>query len=274
MRVGISVGDEELESAAEFCRDEGIGLEVTAFAYPRTLDEAFEPTLERHAAVLEGVPFLTFHGPFLDLYCTSPDPRVVDLCRTRHGRALEAAGSLGAELYVAHLNSNPLIRNRRYRERFVEGVAEFWRPFVEAARGDGEPAPGEDPEARGDGPAVVLENMWERKPDLQRRVVEAAAHPGLRASFDNGHALVFSRLTAAEWIQGLGDALAHLHLHDNDGEYDHHWVLGEGEEDWPGLLAALGEAEAAPVVILENDDLAAGRESLRRFREHAGRKSG
>lgn len=259
MRVGISVGDEELEAAAELCRDEGIGLEVTAFAYPRTLDEAFEPTLERHAAALEGVPFVTFHGPFLDLYCTSPDPRVVELCRARHGRALEAARALGAELYVAHLNSNPLIRNRAYRDRFVDAVVEFWRPFAD--------------EARDDGATVVFENMWERGPDLQRRVVEAAGHPGLRASFDNGHALVFSRLSAAEWISGLGDALVHLHLHDNDGEYDHHWVLGEGEEDWPALLEALPERDAPPFVILENDDLAAGRESLRRFREHAGLSS-
>ena len=47
----------------------------------------------------------------------------------------------------------------------------------------------------------------------QQQVLEAANHPHLKASFDNGHALLFSHVPAADWIKELGSDLAHCHLH-------------------------------------------------------------
>ena len=59
---------------------------------------------------------------------------------------------------------------------------------------------------------IVLENMWEAGPELQKVVVERARHPNLKASFDNyGHVLVFSERPAAEWIRVPGEDLRHLH---------------------------------------------------------------
>lgn len=257
MRVGISVTEDELEEAAAFCRSEALGLEVTAFADPKNLDEDFDRCLQRHAEAVDGIPFLSLHGPFLDLYCTSPDPKVVELCRRRQRRGLEAARILGADLYVAHLNSIPLIRNERYRDGFASAAAGFWRPLAE--------------DAASEGITIVLENMWEPSPGLQRLVTEAVDHPHLRASFDNGHGLVFSELTAGEWIAELGPQLAHLHLHDNDGEYDHHRAIGDGVEDWPALVRALGEHAPEVTLILESDRLETNRASLERLHRLHGR---
>ena len=53
----------------------------------------------------------------------------------------------------------------------------------------------------------------------------------LKASFDNGHALVFSTVCAADWIETLGADLYHCHLHDNDGEVDRHNAIGSGKEE-------------------------------------------
>lgn len=253
-RSGLAVNalEEELGEVAAFCREENVGLEVTAFAYPSTLDSNYRACLDAHAEALGDLEPVLFHGPFLDLYPTSPDPRIVAVARERHEAALQAAGELGAGIYVAHTNSIPLIRNRDYRETFVATAAEFWRRMADRA-GRSEIT-------------IALENMWETAPDLQEQIVGEADHPYLKASFDNGHALVFSRRPSADWIRALGDDLVHLHLHDNDGSYDEHRAVGEGTEDWPSLLEAHREAAPESILVVECDRLEVNRKSLKVLR--------
>lgn len=248
----LNVLEAELDAGTAFCRSEGLGVEITSFAFSEGLDEGFDARVRRHAAAVAGLERVTFHGPFIDLYVTSPDPAIVKVCERRHRAALAAAREVGATHYVAHLNSLPLIRNTNYRDRFVRAAADFWLPFAD--------------EAGVQGITIVLENMWESHPELQRRVVEAAGHPHLKASFDNGHALVFSDVPAQAWVETLGEHLAHCHLHDNDGAYDQHWPVGEGVEDWPACWNALEAFAPQAVVVLESDRLEANQRSLERIR--------
>lgn len=252
LSIAINILSDELHAAADFCRTEGIGGEVTCLAYPDTLDSEDLPGIvSRHRDALAGVA-LASHGPFLDLHVTSRDPKIVEVCRLRHEKALRASVALSARVYVAHLNSIPLIRNKSYVEEFVARSAAFWEPLAEVAR-----------EA---GATIALENMWETGPDLQRQVVERVAHPGLKASFDNGHALVFSQVPAADWVLALGPHLAHCHLHDNDRSHDAHLPIGDGVEDWPRLLDAISALDPSPMVVLESDTLARNRASYAAWR--------
>lgn len=255
--IVLNLLEEELDAGTDFCRREGLGAEITSFAHPAGLDENLDARLQRHVQAVEGLERITFHGPFLDLYVTSPDPGIVEVCERRHRAALDAAGKIGASLYVAHLNSLPLIRNASYRDRFARAAADFWLPFAD--------------EAGERGITIVLENMWEPTPELQRHVIDEAAHPHLKASLDNGHALVFSDVPAQRWIETLGENLAHCHLHDNDGAYDHHWPVGDGIEDWPAYWQALETSAPDAVVVLESDRLEANQRSLKRIRHDAPR---
>lgn len=260
MQPAINILVDELEEAAAFCRTEGCGAEITAFAYPAALDsDSCSASVVRHREALRGLPQVSFHGPFLDLYVTSGDPRIVEVCRARHEQALRTALSLSVQVYVAHLNSLPLIRNIGYIDAFAERAAAFWRPLAELAwKG---------------GVTIALENMWERTPEAQKRVVEEVRHPGLKASFDNGHALVFSDVPASKWVTTLGSDLAHCHLHDNDGEYDSHLPIGDGIEDWAALSAALKGLESQPILVLESDKLERNRTSLKSWRRLTGEAS-
>lgn len=251
--LAINALEGQLSDAVDYCLEEGVGVEVTAFAYPGNLDDGFRDRVERHLRLVNDVTPLLVHGPFLDLYVTSPDPKIVAVATDRHEQALAAAASIGASIYVAHLNSIPLIRNQAYQERFVEVAAEFWLPLAD--------------QAQQAGTTIVLENMWEPDPALQRQVVEAANHPSLKASFDNGHALVFSTRPGAEWIRVLGRALAHVHLHDNDGTYDQHLAVGEGVEDWKNLITAWREHAPDSTLVVESDDLEVNKRSLRALRK-------
>jgi sugar phosphate isomerase/epimerase len=254
--LALNVDESEIEECASFCRREGLGIEVTAFAFPAGLVDDFEARIRRHAEAVEGLPWTALHGPFLDLYATSRDGAIVQVCRERHWAALRAAAEIGARVYVAHLNYLPMIRNESYRDRFVRAAAEFWLPFAD--------------DAGNHGITIVLENMWEPGPELQKAVVGEAKHPHLKASFDSGHALIFSDRPAAYWIEVLGEDMGHAHLHDNDGQYDHHWPIGDGKEDWPALLSALERYAPAAAVVLESDRFEENKRSLEALRQIIG----
>jgi sugar phosphate isomerase/epimerase len=252
VRLAINALEDELAPAAAACLREGVGIEVTAFAFPDRLDDGLGERIQAHREAIEGVDDVSSHGPFMDLYVTSVDPAVVDVCRRRHEQALEASLAVGATIYVAHMNSIPLIRNARYRDRFVDACVAFWTPFAEHAWENGA--------------TIVLENLWEPDPSLHVAVLDAADHPGLGASFDNGHALVFSDVAAREWIEALEEDLLHVHLHDNDGALDQHMPAGRGVEDWPALLSALQDHAPDAMVVLECDGLEPNLECLRAVR--------
>jgi sugar phosphate isomerase/epimerase len=256
MRISINVLEEELAEAGRFAREEGIGVEVTAFAYPANLTDIALASVTRHAELLAGITPLSLHGPFFDLVATSEDHEIVAVCRRRHEQAMKIAKELGATIYVAHTNYNGLIRHKHYRDSFGRRLADFWLPFAD--------------QAGKVGMTIALENLWEPDPEIHAAAVATARHPHLKASLDTGHALVYSRTTAAAWIRALGDLLAHTHLHDNHGQIDEHLPVGQGIEDWPSLIAALAAHAPNAQVVIENDLLAANRQSFERLRSFCG----
>ena len=242
LSLAINAVEEELPRAAAFCRERALGLEVTAFAFPKGLDDGFDRRVQEHTEALQGITPISFHGPFMDLYPASADPAIVHVARDRHERAFGAALTLGAKYYVAHVGSIPfLTKSQRYRDRFVSAMVDFWHPFAERASDAGM--------------VIALENLWETGPSLQKAIVEQADHPGLRASFDNGHCLVFGARSSSEWLAGLGSDLAHCHLHDNDGSDDQHLPIGEGREDWSALFSTLRSYASHALIVLESDRL-------------------
>jgi sugar phosphate isomerase/epimerase len=246
-----TVGD-ELEASAEFCRAVGLGLEVSAFAFPGNLDGDVSELIDRHAQALSGIVPALSHGPFLDLVATSLDSAIVDISRQRHHVALDAAIEIGATVYVAHTNYTPLIRDPSYRKNWTRRMLDFWLPFADKAGGRGM--------------TICLENLWEPGPDIQAQLVEAGDHPHLRASFDNGHALVFSRVPAASWVETLGDDLAHCHLHDNAGAQDEHRPVGDGKEDWRSLLDSVAQYSPKAILVAESDHLDRNKVSIERLK--------
>ena len=256
-KLAINTVGDELEASAEFCRGQGIGLEVDDFAFPLNLDGDMTERIKRHAAATSGISPLSLHGPFLDLIATSPDPAIVEVCRKRHRAALYAAGEIGATLYVAHTNFNPLIRNGDYVKNFTKRMLDFWLPLAD--------------DAAKSRIVICFENLWEPGPELQVELISAAAHPNLKASFDNGHALVFSARPAKYWIETLGLNLVHCHLHDNSGEFDEHNPVAEGKENWPELLDAAEKFSPEAIFVLESDYLEKNKLSLQRLKNLSSR---
>ncbi len=252
MNLAINTVVEELQSSADYCRAEKIGLEITDFAFPWNLDNNPKGLIDKHIAAVEGIKPLVCHGPFFELNVVSFDNEIKRVCRQRHSIALDAAKAIGASTYVTHTNFNPMIRHPYYRDKFVTRFLEFWLPFAdEAAKRD---------------IVVAFENNWENGPELQAEIIRKADHPNLKASFDNGHALVFSSVCAGDWIEMLAVDLHHCHLHDNNGKLDLHRAIGTGIEDWKNLISALQYYAPEAILVVESDRLRENQVSLENLR--------
>jgi sugar phosphate isomerase/epimerase len=250
--VAINSISKELDSAAEFCREKKIGIEISEFAFPKYLDTELSSRLERNRRLTVGIAPICSHGPFLDLIANSMDPGIVEVTRQRHRVALEATHSIGASTYIAHTNFNPMIRNKSYRDGFCHKMREFWLPFADWS--------GERKIT------ICLENLWEPEAAIQKEIVAACNHPYLKASFDNGHALVFSKIPASDWIRTLGSDLAHCHLHDNHGEHDEHATIGIGIENWTSLLIAAYKHSPESIFVIECDQFEKNKKSFEAFK--------
>lgn len=252
-KLSISVLQEELGQGAGYCRREGLGIEITTFAFPEKLDGDVDSLLRQHRRELAGIAPMSFHGPFFDLVATSMDPRIVEVARSRHISALRAAASLGADIYVTHTNYTPVIRNPKHRENWTVRMLDFWLPLADMARESGI--------------TICLENLWEPTPDIQLEFLEQASHLNLRATLDNGHVLVFSKISTVQWVEALAPYLVHCHLHDNMGETDQHLPVGRGLEDWPALLNSLERCAPDAVLVAESDSLEHNMRSVELLRE-------
>lgn len=251
-QLAINTVGEELEASADFCKSEGLGLEVTDFAFPSILDEDLTERIERHKKAVAGISPIISHGPFFDLVASSLDPKIVEVSRLRHKAAFAASIEIGASYYITHTNFMPLIRESSYRKNWAGRMLDFWLPFAD--------------DAGKSNIIICFENLWDPVPDIQAELIVSGSHPHLRASFDNGHALVFSDLPSSQWTATLGPLLAHCHLHDNSGELDEHKPVGEGKEDWAGFLEAVQEYSPDAILVAESDRLNDNQQSIAKLR--------
>lgn len=80
---------------------------------------------------------------------------------------------------------------------------------------------------------VTSQDMLELVSGLDPEIVGVCA--------DTGHALLGPE-RPAELVRKLGNRVMTLHIADNDGEGDRHWVPLRGIIDWPSVVCALREA--------------------------------
>ena len=88
-------------------------------------------------------------------------------------------------------------------------------------------------------------------------IIETLSYPSLGICFDSGHHL----LNYPETAQGkLGvekipinwqKYLWHIHIHDNDGKHDFHWLPGDGKFPWVSFMSFLKEIDYRKTLIFE-----------------------
>ncbi len=218
--------------------DLGVGLELQMFALPAFYNDGTEAAIKRYGAVLSNFAGpVTLHAPFIDLNITSPDSYIRDYSFGLFAFALERAIDWGASKMVVHSGYNPLIAYEKYRNEFAADFVMAIASFIERAADNGL--------------VICVENIFEATPYIVAGIADEAGTPNVKVCLDVGHAHIFTSIGLNDWVKTLGERVAYVHLHDNDGVFDTHHLPGEGNADIDSMLTKLARLEPKPGIGLE-----------------------
>ncbi|MBC7237554.1 MAG: sugar phosphate isomerase/epimerase [Chloroflexi bacterium] len=191
----------------------------------------WEASAEQEAATLAALRSSTVecwsvHAPFargVDLSALDEEIRRSSL--EALAEAFRFAGGLGCSLVVVHPSAEPIpVEERAAR---LERARASLAVVAEMARMEGVRAALEPlPRSCLGNTIAEMEALLEGMPE---------EHMGI--CLDVNHANVGQRLT--DFIARLGPRILTLHISDNDGLDEKHWLPGEGVIDWQELVGAL-----------------------------------
>lgn len=196
----------------------------------------------------------TVHVPIYGVNLTSPVPFLAAAALGEVVRAVDLAGDVGAELVVVH----PGHVDPDYLQ--LDGERDLaWRRFLLAlevvlSR------------ARMREVRVALENKqrsrgWDMVHTAAEHMKALSSFPELGACLDLGHLHTVGENPKA-YVAALGERLIHVHLHDNQGEWDEHLPVGAGSAPWREALAHLACCGYRGRIVLEVPDPRGVRESV------------
>ncbi len=169
-------------------------------------------------------------------------------------------------LWSYHLPYAPFDQIDISREDLAKQSIALWKNYMQKARAvgirtfvvhpGGEPIPDEEREKRMECSKRSLYELAEYAQALggriavedlprscigncSREILELiSAHPALGVCFDTNHLLGEDTV---DFIRSIGDRLITVHISDYDFINERHWLPGEGQIDWKGVLSAMEE---------------------------------
>lgn len=220
---------------APIAREYGVGIEATTF-YDTNYLEEHPQGIEEYLRTMEGIPFLTMHGPFTGLSTGVRDRLIREVTMRRYLEACDTAEALGVRDIVVHNNYYDYCAPR---DVWRENTYAFFADLTERIQGRNL--------------CFHLENTLERDGELIAEVIRHTASPQVDLCLDVGHAqgMVPDGLPALEWVRRYGDLIGHVHLHNNSGRRDEHRNLNDGVIPMAEVLALLEERSPNAIWCIE-----------------------
>lgn len=208
-----------------------IGLDATALDR-FTISDFSDMAEKLHGQGLS----ITIHGPFLDLSPGSPDAAIREATCRRFQQMIEAAAVFKPRNIVCHA-AYDTYRYDFCRDEWYSKSIETWQWVANALKKLG---------AR-----LMLENVYEQRPADMLRLLTQFDPDLVGCCLDVGHQAVFGRQPLSAWVKELGPWIGHLHLHDNNADFDAHLPIGAGSVNFKPVFDFLAGRETAPVITLE-----------------------
>ena len=101
---------------------------------------------------------------------------------------------------------------------------------------------------------IVLENVLEEESSLLLDIVREVNHPNFRMCLDIGHVNAYASHGPVQWLEECADWIGHFHIHNNDGSWDSHSSLGDGNIPMEMLLRQADSACPKATYTLEVTD--------------------
>lgn len=179
---------------------------------------------------------LSIHAPFSDLSPGGMDSKVRQASLERLIQLLDVAKILSPEVIVVHPGFDHW-RNQYNLNQWLSNSCSFWEEILKYT---------ENSNYR-----FALENVFEQAPDTLLKLIENIGSPRFGFCFDTGHFNLFSKSPLEEWFKQLGPYFFETHLHDNKGEEDSHFPIGEGTFPFLLFFQLLSNIKNQPVLTFE-----------------------
>lgn len=253
MRIHVAVPYVVLKGRLREVLAHGISPEI--YFDSEALEEATARELEEVGRALkEGGLTCSVHAPYMDLQPGALDRDIREVTLRRFLGTLEATEALGASVAVFHPGYIPQAHGD-YPEGWMERAEAFWSEVAH--------------EARRRGVRIALENVFEEGPEVLSRLL---AHlDGVGFCFDPAHGLLFGRVPLEGWLDGLGERLVEVHVHNNYGERDQHLPPHDGLIDYRRVLGGLPKRDLILTLEVHQEErVLEALEAFPRLLEEAG----
>ncbi len=225
------------ERAFELAGKYDLGIELDQFCTAMYMDPPEFKTYDADAKRMLSRARV-FHGPFNELSPCAIDPEIGKISMRRYNQAFDLMHSYGLKKMVLHGGFVPMVY---FPVWYVERSVEFWKEFLKNKPDDF---------------LLCLENVMEPEPEMLVKIVEGVNDPRCGLCLDVGHANItkVSEVPIENWIRAFAPYLFHLHLHNNDGVWDWHKNLADGNLPMGKILDLIDELAPEISITFENID--------------------
>lgn len=236
----LGYGEDRFKKMKEYGID-CVDIHIEAELEGRTEEEFEEYMLGIKAMMDEaGVTPTQAHGPFVwPIHDETDELRAKRMVLMK--RSIKCASLMGIKNWVIH-PVVPFGTGDFWPEEVWRINIEFFKELL--------------PVAKQYGVTICLENMpWKNfpiaTPEQSFKLIRIMDDDNFKFCLDTGHAEVCG-ISPADAVRFAGKDLKALHVHDNDGKGDHHYVPCMGVIDWKSFIEALREVEYDGVFSFEN----------------------
>lgn len=197
---------------------------------------------ERDAAEAAGVVISQTHGPWRwPVHDSTPEERAERMEKMK--LALYGTALLGCRYMALHpiMPFGPELKDNSLCESFYAMNREYYGELIR--------------EAERLGVVICFENMPMlglpiSSPKATAEFIRSFASENFKMCFDTGHGVILGE-SPADTLRRDSDIIKILHVHDNNGRNDFHWLPYNGVIDWDGFAAALELLDDSVVMSLE-----------------------
>lgn len=242
-----------LDDYLRISQDLGIGIEVADFAQPEIHNNDSE--YRKREEILQAVlPTLdvnkTLHSPFRKIVPHSTDKEIRRQSRELLVKAMNTAGRLTCEKMIIHT----VYKTSNDSSDELKRMADDFAPFIEEL-------------LKMNNVKICIENIRDPDGRFINMLFDRIDHPRFGMCLDLGHVNVFGKITPAEWFKEFNERIIHMHWHDNNGEVDQHFPLGQGTSDWDEITKFYKLFSPQSTITFELKSFSGLEESLNRLRE-------
>jgi len=228
----------------QFAHKRGLGIEVASFVAPswyyKKNKDQLKKALKTHLEEFSDFKnVISLHGPIMDIIPHTVDEEIRNVVLRRVTTTMKLAEHLGVKRVIFHTGINPIVTAPNYYKNICKQQAQFWDEILERFQNQ----------------VICLENMWEPDTKILRMILKYSKSDRLKICIDVAHANVYGKIPMREWFTKLSDHIVHLHLNDNNGKYDEHLAIGDGNLDWKVITDEISKLKTNPRVVIEIPDL-------------------